>query len=152
MSDLLSLRASYQEGTARQWLQESADVLAVFEFGCSPLDSLDPRHVPVALKQLGSPKMVEVWCCAGPIKTGSWDQLRFAQGEQLTMGHIALDLEASGDMREASKLAYDILQTYLQQSPHQWPLKYGITFPASTRGPAMKNSIANSASGALMQC
>jgi chorismate lyase/3-hydroxybenzoate synthase len=134
MSDLLSLRASYQEGTARQWLQESADVLAVFEFGCSPLDSLDPRHVPVALKQLGSPKMVEVWRCTGPIKTGSWDQLRFAQGEQLTMGHIALDLGKTGDMREASKLAYDILQTYLQQSPHQWPLKIWNYIPGINQG------------------
>ena len=134
MSDLLSLRASYQEGTARQWLQESADVLAVFEFGCSPLDSLDPRHVPVALKQLGSPKMVEVWRCTGPIKTGSWDQLRFAQGEQLTMGHIALELGKSGDMREASKLAYDILQTYLQQSPHQWPLKIWNYIPGINQG------------------
>ena len=56
MSDLLSLRASYQEGSASQWLERSDDVLAVFQFGCSPLSSLDPRHVPVALNQLGSPR------------------------------------------------------------------------------------------------
>jgi chorismate lyase/3-hydroxybenzoate synthase len=134
MSELLSLRASYQEDPVERWLDGSDDVLAIFEFGCSPLDSLDPRHVPVALKQLGSPPMVEVWRCAGPIKTGNWDLLKFAQGEQLTMGHIALDLRKSGGMRESSKLAYDILQTYLLQSPHQWPLKIWNYIPGINLG------------------
>jgi len=134
MSGLLSLRASYEEGKASQWLNASDDVLAVFEFGKSPLESTDPRHVPVALAQLGEPSMVEVWRCAGPIKTGNWDRLRFAQGEQLTMGHIALDLRETGDMREASRLAYEILQTYLQQSPHQWPLKIWNYVPGINLG------------------
>jgi chorismate lyase/3-hydroxybenzoate synthase len=134
MSEFLSLRASYEQGTVSDWLNGADDVLAVFEFGKSPLDSTDPRHVPVALEQLGEPEMVEVWRCAGPIKTGSWDQLRFAQGEQLTMGHVALDLRQISDMREASRLAYDILQTYLQQSPHQWPLKIWNYIPGINQG------------------
>ena len=134
MSEMQSLRASYQEETASHWLAGSDDVLAVFEFGKSPLDSSDPRHVPVALAQLGEPPMVEVWRCSGPIKTGNWDRLRFAQGEQLTMGHIALDLRETGNMRTASKLAYDILQTYLQQSPHQWPLKIWNYVPGINQG------------------
>ena len=134
MSELLSLRASYEEGTAGAWLEGADDVLAVFEFGRSPLDSTDPRHVPVALEQLGEPAMVEVWRCAGPIKTGSWDRLRFSQGEELTMGHIALDLRESSDMREASRAAYEILQTYLQQSPHQWPLKIWNYIPGINQG------------------
>ena len=134
MSEFLSLRASYEQGTVSDWLDGTEDVLAVFEFGKSPLDSTDPRHVPVALEQLGEPEMVEVWRCAGPIKTGSWDQLRFAQGEQLTMGHVALDLRQASDMREASRLAYDILQTYLQQSPHQWPLKIWNYIPGINQG------------------
>ena len=134
MSELLSLRASYEEGTAGAWLEGADDVLAVFDFGRSPLDSTDPRHVPVALEQLGEPAMVEVWRCAGPIKTGSWDRLRFSQGEELTMGHIALDLRESSDMREASRVAYEILQTYLQQSPHQWPLKIWNYIPGINQG------------------
>jgi len=134
MSSRLSLRASYQEGSISQWLNEAEDVLAVFEFGRSPLQSVDPRHVPVALRQLGGPGMVEVWRCDGPIKTGSWDKLRFAQGEQLTMGHISLDLLEASDMREASRLAYDILQTYLLQSPHQWPLKIWNYIPGINQG------------------
>lgn len=134
MSGLPSLRASYDTGTAGDWLEKADDVLAVFEFGKSPLDSTDPRHVPVALEQLGEPAMVEVWRCAGPIKTGSWDRLRFAQGEQLTMGHIALDLRQFSGMREASRSAYDILQTYLQQSPHQWPLKIWNYIPGINQG------------------
>jgi len=134
MNGLQALRASYQADSATQWLEGNDDVLAVFQFGRSPLDSLDPRHVPVALNQLGSPEMVEVWRCAGPIKTGNWDKLRFAQGEQMTMGHIALDLRKFGDMRESSRLAYDILQTYLQQSPHQWPLKIWNYIPGINQG------------------
>ena len=133
MSMQLSLRASYREGSIDHWLNQE-DVLAVFEFGRSPLESVDSRHVPVALRQLGGPPMVEVWCCDGPIKTGSWDKLKFAQGEKLTMGHIALDLREAGNMRESSRLAYDILQTYLQQSPHQWPLKIWNYIPDINQG------------------
>ena len=129
----LSLRASYQEGSIEHWLNQE-DVLAVFEFGRSPLESVDSRHVPVALRQLGAPPMVEVWCCDGPIKTGSWDKVKFAQGEKLTMGHIALDVRKAGSMRESSRLAYDILQTYLQQSPHQWPLKIWNYIPGINQG------------------
>jgi len=134
MTQTLSLYASYQEGTIDPWLDSAENVLAVFEFGRSPLESTDPRHVPVALRQLGQPPMVEVWQCEGPIKKGNWDRLRFAQGEQLTMGHIALDLRKTGDMRKSSHLAYDILQTYLQQSPHQWPLKIWNYIPGINQG------------------
>jgi len=134
MSGRLSLRASYEEGSADNWLGESDDILAVFEFGRSPLAAADPRHVPVALAQLDSPPRVEVWRSDGPIKTGSWDQLRFSQGEQLTMGHITLDLRETGSMRDSSRLAYDILQSYLQQSPHQWPLKIWNYVPGINQG------------------
>ena len=129
-----SLRASYEEGTAAEWLESSEDVLAVFEFGKSPRHSIDPRHVPVALTPLDNPARLEVWRSEGPIKTGSWDRLRFSQGELLTMGHIALDLRRSESMREASRQAYDILQSYLQQSPHPWPLKIWNYIPGINEG------------------
>jgi chorismate lyase/3-hydroxybenzoate synthase len=83
---------------------------------------------------MDGPPKVEVWRSQGPIKTGSWDHLRFAQGELLTMGHIALDLSMAGDMRESSRLAYDILQSYLQQSPHPWPLKIWNYIPGINEG------------------
>jgi len=134
MSDLMPLRVSYQESSTTDWLDGPDDVLAVFEFGRSPLDSCDPRHVPVALPQLDSPSRVEVWRCEGPIKCGTWDLLRFAQGGRLTMGHIALDLREQPGMREASRLAYDVLQAYLQQSPHPWPLKIWNYIPAINSG------------------
>jgi len=130
----MSLRVSYQEGSAEQWLAGPDDVMAVFEFGRSPLQSLDPRHVPVPLPQLDSPQRVEIWRCDGPIKSGTWDLLRFAQGDQLTMGHIALDLRDRASMREASRQAYDVLQTYLQQSPHPWPLKIWNYIPGINEG------------------
>lgn len=134
MSESLALRVSYQEQPVDHWLKNGEEVLAVFEFGRSPLESVDSRHVPVALPQLGDAKQVEVWQCSGPIKTGRWDLLRFAQGEQLTMGHIALDLRVHGEMRHASRKAYDILQSFLQQSPHQWPLKIWNYVPDINRG------------------
>ena len=127
------LRVSYEHGEAGDWIGEP-DVLAVFEFGRSPLESVDPRHVPVALAQLDEPARVEVWRSRGPVKTGSWDGLRFAQGELLTMGHIALDLDRCGDMRECSRIAYELLQSYLQQSPHPWPLKIWNYIPGINRG------------------
>ncbi len=128
------LRVSYQAEPAGQWLEAGDDVLAVFEFGRSPLESSCARHVPVALQQLGEPRRVEVWRCQGPIKSGAWDLLNFAQGEQLTMGHIALDLDTHGDMRETSRKAYDILQSFLQQSPHQWPMKIWNYIPGINQG------------------
>lgn len=134
MSEHFCLRVSYEQGSADHWLNEFDDVLAVFEFGRSPLESTDPRHVPVALTQLDGKVWVEIWRSDGPIKTGSWDRLRFAQGEQLTMGHIALDLREIGNIRQASRLAYDILQSYLQQSPHQWPLKIWNYIPGINQG------------------
>ncbi|NNJ65949.1 MAG: pteridine-dependent deoxygenase [Xanthomonadales bacterium] len=134
MSDRLALRASYEERSADDCLKGSEDVLAVFEFGRSPLASSDPRHVPVALAQLDSPPRCEVWRGDGPIKTGTWDGLRFSQGVSLTMGHIALDLREAGDMRESSRRAYDLLQSYLQQSPHQWPLKIWNYIPGINEG------------------
>ena len=134
MNRQLTLRASYESGSVEHWLNDASDVLAVFEFGLSPLQSTDPRHVPVALKQLDGPPRLEVWRSEGPIKSGRWDQLRFSQGEQLTMGHLSLDLRNTGGMREASRLAYDILQSYLQQSPHQWPLKIWNYIPGINQG------------------
>jgi chorismate lyase/3-hydroxybenzoate synthase len=134
MNGHMSLRVSYQEGSVGQWLGAADDVLAVFEFGRSPLESSDPRHVPVALPQLDSPPLVELWRCDGPIKSGTWDVLRFAQGDQLTMGHIALDLGQPSSMRDVSRHAYDVLQSYLQQSPHPWPLKIWNYIPAINQG------------------
>jgi chorismate lyase/3-hydroxybenzoate synthase len=134
MSERMSLRVAYQEGSAETWLSGHEDVLAVFEFCRSPLDACEPRHVPVALRQLDEPRRVEVWRCDGPIKTGSWDRLRFAQGERLTMGHMAVDLRRSASMREASRQAYDIVQSYLQQSPPPWPLKIWNYIPGINDG------------------
>ena len=134
MQGQMTLRVSYEQGSASKWIGGHDDVLAVFEFGRSPLDAQDPRHVPVALQQLDGPPRVEVWRSRGPIKTGRWDRLHFAQGELLTMGHIALDLAECGDMRECSRIAYDLLQSYLQQSPHPWPLKIWNYIPGINEG------------------
>ncbi|MEJ2400046.1 MAG: pteridine-dependent deoxygenase [Xanthomonadales bacterium] len=128
------LRASYETGTAAEWLAQTDDVLAVFEFGRSPLDACDPRHVPVALQTLDATPRLEIWRGDGPIRTGAWDGLNFAQGEHLTMGHIAIDLGRGDAIRESSRLAYERLQSYLEQSPHPWALKIWNYIPGINHG------------------
>ena len=133
MSTHPELQVSYESGTAEEWLGSGENVLAVFEFGLSPLASRDPRHVPVALEQLDGTGRLEVWRSKGPVHSGSWSELRFAQAANLTMGHIALDWKQMG-MREASKQAYELFQAYLQQSPHPWPLKIWNYIPSINQG------------------
>ena len=128
------LRASYESGTAAEWLERRDDVLAVFEFGRSPLDASDPRHVPVALRPLDASPRLEVWRTSGPVRTGAWDGLNFAQGESLTMGHIAIPLRGKNGLRESSRLAYERLQSYLEQSPHPWALKIWNYIPGINHG------------------
>ena len=128
------LRASYETGTAADWLQHADDVLAVFEFGRSPLEACDPRHVPVALRPLDAKPQLEVWRTAGPVRTGAWDGLQFAQGEYLTMGHVAVELAEDLTIRESSRLAYERLQSYLEQSPHPWALKIWNYIPGINHG------------------
>lgn len=128
------LRASYENGTAADWLARTDDVLAVFEFGHSPLEARDPRHVPVALGPLDTPARLEVWRTEGPIRTGVWDGLNFAQGANLTMGHIAVELGEGDAIRASSRLAYERLQSYLEQSPHSWALKIWNYIPGINHG------------------
>jgi chorismate lyase / 3-hydroxybenzoate synthase len=128
------LRASYETGTAADWLHHADDILAVFEFGRSPLEACDPRHVPVALRPLDASPQLEVWRTAGPVRTGAWDGLQFAQGEYLTMGHIAVELVEDLTIRESSRLAYERLQSYLEQSPHPWALKIWNYIPGINDG------------------
>ena len=45
-----------------------------------------------------------------------------------------MDLRRSTSMREASRQAYDIVQSYLQQSPHPWPLKIWNYIPGINEG------------------
>jgi chorismate lyase/3-hydroxybenzoate synthase len=125
---------SYETGTAADWLSGDPGVLAVFEFGASPLKSTDSRHVPVALEPLDSPARLEVWRARGPFETGQLHHLRFVRGMDFTMGHIPLDLRQYKDMREASRLAYEALQDFLGRSPHHWPLKIWNYIPGINQG------------------
>jgi len=110
------------------------DVLAVLEFGASPLDSRDPRHVPVALELLGDSGLVESWRAPGPVETGRLGDVLFARALDLSMGHIALDVAACGGIRAASRRAYEQLETFLARSPHHWPLKIWNYVPGINQG------------------
>ena len=117
------LSVNYEQCGTASILEKNGDVLAVFEFGTSPLHSNDPRHVPVALPQLDEQQVNEVWRVRGPVESGQLKHVRFARGLDLSMGHIALDLRQYANVGEASELAYGELQDFLGRSPHHWPLK-----------------------------
>jgi chorismate lyase/3-hydroxybenzoate synthase len=137
--------ASYETGKAEELLRatgtaggeaasDEGELLAVLEFGVSPLASRDPRHVPVALSPLGGGPSLEVWRVAGPVASGQHGAVRYARGRDLTMGHIALPLEAAGSMREAARRAYAALEQFLARSPHHWPLKIWNHIPGINDG------------------
>lgn len=128
------LTVQYERQNAVSVLNGSSDVLAVFEFGTSPLLSTDPRHVPVALPQLDPDPTVEVWRARGPVESGQLDHVRFVRGLDLSMGHIAMDLREFPDVDEASKIAYEELQAFLGRSPHHWPLKIWNYIPGINEG------------------
>jgi chorismate lyase/3-hydroxybenzoate synthase len=128
------LFATYENRPVQSALRENGHVLAVFEFGKSPLQSCDPRHVPVALEQLDPEARIEVWRCAGRVETGAWQAVNFSRSAQMTMGHLALDLAGFRDMREASLEAYRLLQGFLRQSPHHCPMKIWNYIPGINQG------------------
>jgi chorismate lyase/3-hydroxybenzoate synthase len=134
MADNAVLTVGYEARSAASVLDESSDVLAVFEFGTSPLRSSGPRHVPVALAQLDQEPMIEVWRARGPVESGQLDHVRFARGLDLSMGHIALDLREYSDVGAASRVAYEELQAFLGRSPHHWPLKIWNYIPGINEG------------------
>jgi chorismate lyase/3-hydroxybenzoate synthase len=134
MQSAATLKVQYEQRPAASILDEGDDVLAVFEFGTSPLASSDPRHVPVALPQLVHEPIVEVWRALGPLESGHLDHVQFVRGLDLTMGHIALDLRQYADVGEASKVAYEELQAFLGRSPHHWPLKIWNYIPGINEG------------------
>jgi chorismate lyase/3-hydroxybenzoate synthase len=127
----LSMR--YEHGNL-DTLLAGDDVLAVLEFGADPLKRREPRHLPVALKPLSPNPPFEVWRARGPIESGHLGQVQFARGLDLTMGHIALDLQACGGIGEASKLAYQQLEAFLARSGHCWPYKIWNYIPGINRG------------------
>ena len=134
MSGQAALQVDYRAFAAQDALGETDKLLAVFEFGRSPLASSDPRHVPVALEQIDAEPLCEVWTVEGPIETGQLNHVRFARGLDLTMGHIALDVRDYDDMTTASHVAYEELQEFLGRSPHHWPLKIWNYIPGINVG------------------
>ncbi len=130
----IGLVVSYEQCSAASVLENGNDVLAVFEFGTSPLLAKDPRHVPVALQQLGDTPSIEVWRTRGPVESGRLNHVNFVRGLDLSMGHIVLDLREFKDIREASHVAYSELQDFLGRSPHHWPLKIWNYIPGINQG------------------
>lgn len=124
----------HYEATAVDAVLAQEDLLAVLEFGASPLSLRDPRHIPVALEPLEAPGRIETWRARGPIETGRLGDVRFARGLDLSMGQVALDVAACGGIRAASHRAYEQLEAFLARSPHHWPLKIWNYVPGINEG------------------
>ena len=134
MAGQAALQVEYVKDRSSAVLLQQPGVLAVFEFGKSPLESTDPRHVTIALPQLDGGTTIEVWRCNGEIETGTWQTVRFARNGAMTMAHIALDINDAGDMRAASHRAYQEFQRFLRQSPHHCPMKIWNYIPGINEG------------------
>ncbi len=134
MSQSQALLATYEDRPVAEALRRNGHVLAVFEFGRSPLESSDPRHVPIALEQLGPEPCIEVWRCEAEVETGDREGVRYSRSAEMTMGHLALDLAEFGDMNAASFAAYQALQGFLRQSPHHCPMKIWNYIPGINEG------------------
>lgn len=128
-----ALRVAYEQRSVADALSEPG-VLAVFEFGASPLTSTDPRHVPVALTPLDGHAPLETWRGEGPVETGEDEGFRFARAGRLTMAQLALDLRDHPDMRAAAFEAYARLRAFLRGSPHHCPLKIWNYVPGINEG------------------
>lgn len=140
MAGEAALQVEYVEDRSAAALLEEADVLAVFEFGRSPLETTDPRHVAVALPQLDGGAITEVWRCKGKIETSTWQCVRFARNASMTVGHIALDIRDAGNIRAASHHAYQELRRFLRQSPHHCPMKIWNYIPGINEGQGDRES------------
>ncbi|MDX1459524.1 MAG: pteridine-dependent deoxygenase [Xanthomonadales bacterium] len=134
MSGKTALQVDYVSGPDVHQALEGDHVLAVFSFGKSPLDAIEPRHVPIALPLLDHDPVMEIWTAKGPIESGQLNHVRFARGLDLSMGHIALDLRDFPDVTTASRVAYAELQEFLGRSPHHWPLKIWNFLPGINVG------------------
>jgi chorismate lyase/3-hydroxybenzoate synthase len=129
-----ALRVSYEKLPIDEALQVNGNILAAFEFGRSPLESTNPRHVPIALEQFDDQPLIEIWRGTGEPETGNWKQVKFARCGEMTMGHLALDLRNFENMRAASFEAYRLLQGFLRQSPHHCPMKIWNYIPGINIG------------------
>jgi chorismate lyase/3-hydroxybenzoate synthase len=127
------LQVSYEGGEVSSLLTDNT-TLAVFSFGVSPLLAQEARHVPVALPQLNAEPVVEVWRGSGPVTSGDWEELSWSRCDHLTMAHLALDLRRFDDVRTASRRAYQLLRSFLRQSPHHCPMKIWNYIPGINVG------------------
>ena len=128
-----ALRVVYEQRSVADALAEPG-VLAVFEFGASPLSSTDPRHVPVALRPIEAPAPLEIWRGEDRVETGEEQGFRYARAGRLTMAQLALDLREHPDMRAAAFEAYARLRAFLRGSPHHCPLKIWNYVPGINEG------------------
>ena len=131
----LPLTVEYRRGRAEDWLRrDDSSLLGVIEFGRATADPGDPRHVSIALEPLGDSPGLEIWRAAGPVLTGRWQDIHYSQSRSLTLAQIPLTEATYGGIRDATRHAYQQIQSFMRRHPHHCLLKIWHYIPAINQG------------------
>jgi len=102
-SYLCSYRMAY-EADADAALDD--DVLAWIRFGQDLAAPCDPRMINVALGQIGTPPLAEVWRSRLPVEHGRAEGLGYAHNGEVLFGHLRLEARDILDLDRATTSAY----------------------------------------------
>jgi len=112
----------------------AADVLAHIRFG-NALNTLpEPRRIGVALPQLGSTPLAEVWRSRLPVVKGGDRELGYAYNGEVLLGHLRLDGRDIADLDRATTSAYQRVDALMQDLGYPYPLRMWNFLPYINHG------------------
>jgi len=88
-----------------------------------------PLEVAANLPQLGSHRLVEVWCGAGEIERGREGDLEFAHDGTSLFGSIELEVGMGGASASATRHAYGAILAFLTRRGYPHPLRMWNVIP-----------------------
>ena len=80
--------------------------LAEFHFGMEAQGPRDPRHIPVALRQLGGDARVERWSTDAPVASGTCGDFAFARDGDYLFASLVVPGERCGDVERLTRSSY----------------------------------------------
>ena len=85
---------------------ERGHTLAEFHFGTDAKSPREPRHIPVALRQLGGDARVERWSTDSPVTTGTFGEFGFAHDGNYLFASLVVPPERCGDVERLTRSSY----------------------------------------------
>lgn len=80
--------------------------LAEFHFGADRTTVGDPRHIPVALAQLGGDERIERWSSDVPVQTGRYRDFAFAHDGDYLFASLVVPEERCADVARVTRSSY----------------------------------------------